>query len=238
MNKYYYTYKITLLKGRLKNHYYYGQHTTKNLDDNYLGSGRKVKDYFKKYKAIEGETYIKEIIAFYSNIEELNQAEYELIGNKYETDSMCLNLKAGGSQAGYSDELREKLHISFIGRPSSFKGKHQPESAKQILSEKHKALPKKCWVYKDDVEYLIYESELNDYITNGYIKGRLLSIWGRNKTKKPDSEETRYKKGSFRGKRWVNNGVIQTGVYESELDYYLENGWVLGYVKTNKNKVA
>lgn len=106
---YYYIYKITLLKGRLKNHYYYGQHRTKRLQDKYIGSGVKIKDYFKKYKAIEGETYIKEIIKFCNNIEELNQAEYEIIGDKYETDSMCLNLKSGGCQAELSSESRNKL---------------------------------------------------------------------------------------------------------------------------------
>jgi hypothetical protein len=106
---YYYIYKITLLKGRLKNHYYYGQHRTKRLQDKYIGSGIKIKDYFKKYKAIEGETYIKEIIKFCNNIEELNKAEYEIIGDKYETDKMCLNLKAGGCQAELSSESRNKM---------------------------------------------------------------------------------------------------------------------------------
>lgn len=232
---YYYTYKITCLKGSLKDHYYFGQHHTENLDDGYIGSGRKIRDYFKKYPEKEGYSYTKEIIAFYNNKDELNEAEFILIGDKYQTDPLCLNLKAGGGQAGYSDETRKLISGKAIGRPSSFKGKHQPERAKQILSEKHKALPKKCWVYKDYVEYLIYESELDDYISNGYIKGRLISIWGVNKTKKPDSEETRYKKGVARDKRWINNGIIQTYVSKAELNNYLENGWVLGYVKTNKN---
>lgn len=37
MNKFYYTYKITLLKGSLAGHYYYGQHRTSNLNDGYAG---------------------------------------------------------------------------------------------------------------------------------------------------------------------------------------------------------
>ena len=286
---YYYTYKTTLLLGRLANHYYYGQHHTDNLDDGYCGSGLYIRKYFKKYTKIQGESYTKEIISFYDNADELNKAEYELIGDSYKLDPMCLNIQAGGyfnewcdesrkkasqsakkrpkreigsmrgkhhseeskikisegskkwhstHQQKHSEEAKQKIREKAIGRPSSFKGKHQPERAKQILSEKLKALPKRCWVYKDDVEYLIYESELDDYISNGYIKGRLLSVWGVNKTKKPDSEETRYKKGAARGKRWINNGIIQTYVYKAELNNYLENGWVLGYVKTNKNKVA
>lgn len=92
-NKFYYTYKITLLKGTLAGKYYYGQHTTSNLNDGYAGSGRVLKDYYKKYGKIEGITYVKQILAFYNNLDELNRAEVELIGDKYENDAICLNLK-------------------------------------------------------------------------------------------------------------------------------------------------
>lgn len=283
---YYYTYKITCLKGRLKDHYYYGQHHTDDLDDGYCGSGSIIRKYYKKHKAIEGVTYTKEILGFYSNATELNEAEKVLIGDNYKNDPMCLNITHGSykewteearKNASESAKLRtdrkawnkdkhmpegfgEKISNYFkehghpfkgkhhteetkqlqrekaIGRPSAWKGQHHTEEARNIQREKALKRPKRCWVYKDGVEYLINKSELNDYISNGYIKGRLLNIWGVNKTKKPDSEETRYNKGkSFRGKRWINNGIIQKGVYEDELSDYLSNGWVLGYVKTNKN---
>ena len=58
-----YTYKITLLNGSLAGHYYFGQHSTDDLNDGYAGSGRLVTDYYKKYGKIEHQTYIKEIIA-------------------------------------------------------------------------------------------------------------------------------------------------------------------------------
>lgn len=128
--RYYYTYKITCLKGSLKGCYYFGQHTTKNLDDGYCGCGRVIKDYYSKYGAIENVTYIKEILNFYSNATELNEAEYLLVGDKYQNDPKCLNLRAGGVQAGMCDEtlakisesvkiamqdpkIKEKMHISL-----------------------------------------------------------------------------------------------------------------------------
>lgn len=115
---YYYTYKTTLLKGKLAGHYYYGLHRTNNLNDGYAGSGRIIKDYFKHYGKIEHQTYIKEIIAFYNNDDELNQAEYNLIGNKYQNDKLCLNLKEGGKNVQHggnkighqvSEETRQKI---------------------------------------------------------------------------------------------------------------------------------
>ena len=111
MHKFYYTYKITLLKGSLAGHYYYGQHRTNNLEDSYCGSGAIIKNYFKKYPKIEHQTYIKEIISFYNSLEELNKAEFELIGDKYKTDPLCLNLKAGGGGYIMKIQNKRKSHI-------------------------------------------------------------------------------------------------------------------------------
>lgn len=114
---FYYTYKITLLKGSLAGHYYFGQHRTNKLDDGYTGSGVKVTDYFKKYPKIEHQTYIKEIIAFYDSKEELDIAEEQLIGDKYITDPLCLNLVKGGYKPGAtSEETRNKRSESAKNR--------------------------------------------------------------------------------------------------------------------------
>lgn len=116
MHKYYYTYRITLLLGSLAHHYYYGRHRTNKLDDGYCGSGKKLCDYYKKYGHIEGVTYKKEIIAFYNNEDELNRAEKELIGDKYDTDPLCLNLCVGGTWGELSEESCKKISKTLTGR--------------------------------------------------------------------------------------------------------------------------
>lgn len=113
---YRYTYKITLLKSTLANHYYYGRHKTDNINDGYCGSGVIIKNYFKKYGAIEGVTYEKEIVAFYNNEDELNKAEKELIGDKYDTDQLCLNLCVGGTWGELSEESCKKISDALKGR--------------------------------------------------------------------------------------------------------------------------
>lgn len=118
MNKFYYTYKITLLKGSLAGYYYYGQHKTNNLNDGYAGSGRKIKDYYKKYGKIEHQTYIKEIISFYNDEDELNQAEKDLIADRYETDELCLNMKGGGIQPKFNSEIKKKTSKEKYGMDS------------------------------------------------------------------------------------------------------------------------
>ena len=100
---YRYIYKITCTTGSFKDKFYFGQHTTDNLNDGYKGSGTKLKIYYKKHP----DDYIKEIIAFYNNDEELNKAEYDII-HPYLNDKMCLNLKDGGNNVKYTEELKKK----------------------------------------------------------------------------------------------------------------------------------
>ena len=102
---YRYIYKITCTAGSFKNKFYFGQHTTDNLDDGYKGSGKKLLKYYNKYP----NDYIKEIIAFYDSQEALNEAEYELI-HPYLNTSECLNLKEGGIyRTSMSKESLDKM---------------------------------------------------------------------------------------------------------------------------------
>lgn len=133
--KTYYTYKITLLKGSLKSHYYLGKRQTNKFPDNYCGSGKILLDYYKKYGKIEGETYIKEIISFYDSPAALNEGEYILISDKYKTDEMCLNLKQGGQGGGGPRTNDTKQKISEHNA-RFWKGKKRPSMNKGITRSK------------------------------------------------------------------------------------------------------
>ena len=70
MMKFHYIYKITnLVTGDI----YVGQHTTSNLDDGYMGSGKILIRAIKKYGV---ENFRKEIQGFYEDKDELNYMEY------------------------------------------------------------------------------------------------------------------------------------------------------------------
>lgn len=116
---YYLIYKITLLKGSLKDSYYIGQHRTLTINDGYAGSGKILRDYYKKYGKVKGETYTKEILYTCNSLEELNNAEALYIGTLYSDDEKCINLKAGGGTSGISEETRKKLSESHMGHKQS-----------------------------------------------------------------------------------------------------------------------
>ena len=144
---YRYIYKITCTEGRYKNKFYYGQHTTTNLDDGYKGSGSLLRDYYKKHP----NDYIKEIIAFYNTQEELNIAEHDIIEPFLGTNN-CLNLKGGGDKGELTEEYKQKISNTLKGRKltketckkmsESRKGNHHSEEAKKKMSKSSKGKPK------------------------------------------------------------------------------------------------
>lgn len=82
---------IVCTAGSWKNKYYIGQHTTKNLDDGYKGSGTLLKKYYKKYP----NDYVKSIICFCDSQEQLDEREKYCISCCLDHKD-CLNIAKGG----------------------------------------------------------------------------------------------------------------------------------------------
>ncbi len=95
--KYHFIYKTTnILSGR----YYIGMHSTDNLDDGYLGSGRRLKYSLNKYGK---ENHIREIIEYCDSRNELKNREAEVVNLNEIAKEGCMNLKVGG-EGGFSSE--------------------------------------------------------------------------------------------------------------------------------------
>lgn len=222
--KFYYTYKITLLKGSFTGHYYYGQHITSNINDGYCGSGTKLINYYNKYGKKEGETYIKEIIQFYNNEDELNEAEYELIGDKYENDEMCINLVGGGKGGSKSSETKEKLRQKTL---LQFKDEAKKELHRQKTIE---------GMHKEDNWERYIES-----VKNRDMNGEKNPFYG--KKHKPEviekdrqahlgkkySEETKQKhRDKVKNRIWIHLNDNEKWIDKDYLDYWLDDGWSIG----------
>lgn len=90
MQKYHYFYKITNL---LNGHFYYGVHNTNNINDGYMGSGKRLHYAYKKYGM---ENFEKEILKYFDSAIEAYQYEADYITEEMVIDPNCYNLKFGG----------------------------------------------------------------------------------------------------------------------------------------------
>ena len=134
---YRYIYKITCTAGSFKGKFYFGQHTTDNLDDGYKGSGKLLSIYYKKHP----NDYIKEIISFYNSKDELNKAEYDII-HPWLGKEECINLTDGGhhGQTLMTEETKQKISTSNKGKPKSEEHRRKLSEAKKGKSSPMKGI--------------------------------------------------------------------------------------------------
>ena len=107
-----YLYKTTcVITGR----YYIGMHSTTNIDDGYMGSGKRLGFSIKKHGK---ENHTKEIIGFFDSRELLIEGEKKVITSDMIVDKMCMNLCAGGNgwNSNHNKAFLEKLKNDEIFR--------------------------------------------------------------------------------------------------------------------------
>lgn len=83
--------------------YYLGMHSTYNLNDGYIGSGKRLWYSINKYGK---ENHVCEILEHYFTREWLGEREAELVNETTLSDPNCMNLKVGGD-GGWSHVLSD-----------------------------------------------------------------------------------------------------------------------------------
>lgn len=174
---FYYCYKIYLTAGSLRGKYYIGKRIYKGEDpykDPYKGSGKIIKNYYKRFP----NAYQKIILATCTNADELSKLEYKLIGDKWDTDPMCLNLKPGGEGGNYgvkfNSEWKKKLSNSNKGK------KHNcPESWRDKVDAHNKQRCRKVAQYDLDGNFIQeYESCTEAAKSVGTDRGAISRVCG------------------------------------------------------------
>lgn len=118
MNKYYCMYQITnLINGKI----YIGIHTTNNLNDSYIGSGKLIRAAVKKYGRNQ---FKKEILATFASEEEMIAKEIEVVTEEFCARDDTYNVMPGGK---FGSKARNGL---------TFAGKHHSSEAKEKISKK------------------------------------------------------------------------------------------------------
>jgi hypothetical protein len=121
--------------------YYLGKCQNTNPEtDNYWGSGHnRLCRAAKKYKGTNPRYQKIVLINGISCNEKLAQLEELIIGDLYQTDEYCLNLKAGGWGGNISEESKAKIGAALKGRTHSAESKAKMSAAQKNRSAESKA---------------------------------------------------------------------------------------------------
>jgi hypothetical protein len=129
-------YKTTNL---LNDRYYIGMHSTDNLEDGYLGSGKRLKAELVKYGR---ENFKREILELLPSRTELEKREAEIVTESLRDDPLCLNLKNGG-EGGWilgigvniKDQIVDSVSRSRAGRKTWQARMNDPGYAERYLEK-------------------------------------------------------------------------------------------------------
>jgi hypothetical protein len=108
--KYHIIYKTTC---KITGKWYIGMHSTDDLEDNYLGSGVRLRRSVIKYGK---DNHIREILEIFNTRIEASEKEKTLLTEEFRSDPMCMNCGPGGEgtidRPATKDETRQKLSIA------------------------------------------------------------------------------------------------------------------------------
>jgi hypothetical protein len=179
--KYHFIYKtINLLSGK----YYIGLHSSDDLEDGYLGSGRRLKYSINKYGK---ENHKREILEFCKSRSELKRRETEIVNLNEIAKTKCMNMKVGGI-GGFDHITKKQRHINLVNLHKQnrlkkinsifdWNGKKHSDKTKQKISKTKKNMGigytnsqyGTCWITNGIDNKKIYKG---DEIPKGFKLGR------------------------------------------------------------------
>ena len=87
-------------------------HSTDDMEDGYMGGGKRIKNSVSKHGK---DAHRKEILGFFENREDLINGEIRIVNEELINDPMCMNLMKGGN-GGYISEENQKARSIAGGK--------------------------------------------------------------------------------------------------------------------------
>lgn len=206
--KYHYIYKTTCL---VTGKFYVGMHSTDNLDDGYLGSGKILGYSLAKHGK---ENHKKELLEFCETRDQLKKREAETV-NDLLAQPLCMNLKYGGEGGGF---LAEKNKIN---------GFHRSGYDAMMNVKDHSACSKKIWELHRDKMLPVFKAIARAAQPIAAEAARSKLAIEKRKATFAERGHMQGEKNSQFGTCWVTNGK-PIKIEKEELDVYLANGYRRG----------
>ena len=220
--KYHYLYKTT---NKLNGKFYVGMHSTDDLNDGYLGSGRYLKRSIKKYGE---DNFIVEKLEFFDTRESLIEREINYVNKTLISNPLCMNLMTGG----------------LCAPASNFGSKRSEESKAKMreLASNKEANKKLRWLEKNDPVWVAKKSDKLRKVKTGKkrpdIKNSEFNFKGRHHTEESRKNISKNLSEHFKrlgskasGTIWIMKGEESKKTRPEDLDNFIAMGWKRGRVK-------
>lgn len=217
---YYTIYKIT---NQINGKIYIGSHKTKNLNDNYMGSGKYLKRAIEKHGV---ENFTKEILFVFDNSDEMYAKEAELVNEDFLAEENTYNLKVGGF-GGFGFVNENNLNGYSIDPNFCKKGR---VAADKALEKKYGSEWRKVLIDSARTPEVIRKRK-ETYLKNGNRPSTQQLMTDDAITKKKETykriEHQRGSKNSQHGTMWIFNEELKQSKKIKKTDA-IPDGWCKG----------
>ena len=181
-------------------------HSTDNLEDGYIGSGKRLWYSINKYGK---ENHICEILEFLPNRIELATREKEIVNIELINEKLCMNLMVGG-EGGFISEEQQRNRSLAGGKSISARFKNDLEFYQQHVESCRN-------------RFKLSHSEGKFKYDN--FKGKSHSEETKKKIGDANSAKQKGANNSQYGKCWITNGIESEKIYKGDS---IPDGWKLG----------
>jgi hypothetical protein len=204
-------YKIT---NKIDGKFYIGSHKTKNLDDNYMGSGKYLKYAQNKYGI---GNFDKQIMFMFETSEEMYLKEFELVNKEFIATENTYNLKIGGN-GGWD-------YLNKSGLNNSTKTMEQMQKSGFIHAERLKSdlNYREMRRLKSSENFKRLHKENKFKYDN--FKGKSHSVETKRKIGEKNSIHQLGENNSQFGTIWITNGIDNKKIKK---DGFIPEGWNKG----------
>lgn len=217
--RYYYLYQI---RNKLNNKIYVGVHSTKDMNDGYMGSGQYIRSAIRKYGK---ENFEKTILELFDSVEEMFLREAEVVTSEFIQRTDTYNLMEGGEglRAGTDTATR----FSNLG--------HAAQDALGVEYNKHRRrFASGAAMHKLRGTGIYDGTNRQKMIANSKTpeaRAKQKETIKRNKMSQGE-------KNPNYGKVWVHKDQESIRILSSDLDKYISSGWELGSTGEIKEKLG
>lgn len=204
--KFHFLYKTTCV---ITNRYYIGVHSTNNLEDGYLGSGKRLRYSIRKHGK---NNHIVEILEFHNNRIELFKRESEIVNSDLISEKNCMNLVLGGKGFMLDDH---HYNCSKLGGLAN--------GLKLKTDKDHFEKFSKCM--SNTIKKTHREGKFKHHPTN---LGKPHTQETKDKMSKKKIGKYSEKNNSQFGTCWITRDGLNKKIKNEQLSEFLTNGWKEG----------